>query len=90
MSTNWWKYASQYMQYGALAVWSVAFTTQFLSLLGNLTDINLLIWTYGVFGLGMLVYFSIGTLYFLAYDTAYSNLEAGASAEKTAVKEIVW
>jgi len=36
------------MDYGAMSIWGAAFITQTLSLFGIATDINMMVWDYGV------------------------------------------
>ena len=71
--TNWWKLASQTMAYVNLAVWGVAALTQLLATFGIMTDINLLVWMYGVFLVGMISTAITGLLYGYAFDSAWTN-----------------
>ena len=73
MDTNWWKLASQTMNYVSLGVWGLAALTQLFSVLGFAADINLLVWMYVVFLLGGLATGLTGAFYSLAYDKAYEE-----------------
>lgn len=46
--TNYVKIADLIMDYGAMSIWGAAFITQTLSLFGIATDINMMVWDYGV------------------------------------------
>ena len=72
MDTNWWKLASQTMSYVTLSVWGLAAITQLLATFGIMADINLLVWMYVVFFVGMLATGVTGAFYSLGYDKAYS------------------
>jgi len=84
MDTNWWKLASQTMNYVELGVWGVAAVTQLLATFGMMNDINLLVWMYVVGVVGGLATGLMGIFYELAYDTAYTNSED--TSKTTAVR----
>ena len=95
MDTNWWKLASQTMNYVELGVWGVAAVTQLLATFGMMNDINLLVWMYVVGVVGGLTTGLMGIFYELAYDTAYTNMEdtsktTAVRTAATAVYASVW
>ena len=95
MDTNWWKLASQTMNYISLGVWGTAALTQLFATLGFMADINLLVWMYVVFLLGMLAAGITGAFYSLAYDKAYSvandtSSSAAVISAANAVFTAVW
>ena len=95
MDTNWWKLGSQTMNYVSLGVWGLAAITQLLSTFGMAADINLLVWMYVVFFLGMFAAAATGAFYALAYDTAYTKINDTSSSAAvitaaSAVFSAVW
>ena len=71
LGTNYWKYASQLSGYFWLAGMGIATVTQLLSMFGIANEINLLVWTVGLGGIGELVSLVTSILMFLAWDKAY-------------------
>ena len=95
MDTNWWKLASQTMNYVSLGVWGLAALTQLFSTFGMMADLNLLVWMYVVFLIGMLATGVTGAFYSLAYDKAYTvstdtTKSASVIAAAAAVFSSVW
>ena len=95
MDTNWWKLASQTVNYVSLGVWGLAALTQLLATFGVAADLNLLVWMYVVFFLGMFAAAATGTFYSLAYDTAYTKINDTSSSAAvitaaSAVFSAVW
>ena len=79
LGTNYWQYANMVLQYGRIAVFSVAFITQLLTMLGIAAPINTLVWTNGVF----MLMTTINIVYLLimgyAYDTVTTKVQADSS-----------
>ena len=95
MDTNWWKLASQTMNYVLLGVWGVAAITQLLATFGIANDLNLMVWMYLVGVVGGISTAVMGAFYELAYDTAYTNMEdtSKTTAVRTAAASVygsVW
>lgn len=93
--TNWWKIYNMIGCYAGLALWSVAAITQLLSMGGIAADINLMVWGYGLGGVGALVSVIVALLQFyakwssftIANDATKSAAEiAGASSTYGMVK----
>ena len=55
---NYWQYANIFLQNSRIAIFSAAFITQLLAMLGIAANINTLVWTYGVFMLMSVINFS--------------------------------
>jgi hypothetical protein len=70
-STNYWEYSNMISGYYFLAAFSIAFTTQLLSMFGIANEINLYVWMGLLGGLGGLVEMVAGLLSWYAYDEAY-------------------
>ena len=95
LSTNNWKNANMYGTYFFMGMMSVAAVTQFLAIFGIANGINLMVWMYGLNGLGGMVSLATSIMLFMAYDDAYTKAnESGASASDvanaTAVMAGVW
>ena len=82
------------MNYIILTIWFIAAISQLMSIFDIRRDVNVLIWLYLVFYSLPVVDFIISIFYFLAYDTAYTGVEAGSTSSTYAasviVKETVW
>ena len=85
-----WKTANLVFNYGSLTFWAVALVTQILSFVGILADINMLIWSYGIFqGLGYLTLAYV-VMNFLAIRKPYAADNNSASDDESAVFEDIW
>ena len=68
---NYWKVANYVDGFGQIGIWSLAATTQLLSLFGIAPDVNMMVWQYGV-GVGTdLVFLTYAVLEFIAYENAF-------------------
>ena len=70
LSTNYWELSNMVRNYGSIALWSVAFITQALSLAGLFADINVLVWTMGVMLFGLLLNITYSVLVLLGIMAA--------------------
>jgi len=72
--TNFWKVSNFVGGYGGLFVWSFAALTQMLSLFGMATEVNTMVWQYGVGYTGAMVAMLAGLSNLLASEFAYEDL----------------
>lgn len=81
--TNWWKIYNMLGCYTGLILWSVAAITQLLSMGGIAADINLMVWGYGLGGVGGLVSLIVSLLAFYAKWSSFTitNDSTKSSAE---------
>ena len=87
--------ANQYSTYFYLGALSIAAITQFLAIFGIANEINLMVWMYGLEGIGGLVSVATSVMLFLAYNDAYivSSDESSSAddvTKATAVMDGVW
>jgi len=73
--TNWFKTGDLIAKYTNVAVFGVAALTQILAGFGIASDINMLVWWWGVGVVVGLANFVGGLFKFIAYESAYSNRE---------------
>ena len=69
---NWWKFAHYVTDYGKISLWGVAAIFQLLSDFGVMSDINIMVWVYGLAYGGSVVSVVAWIAYYVAYDTSYS------------------
>ena len=72
--SNYWQYANMLLQYSRIAIFSAAFITQLLAMLGIAAPINTLVWSYGVFMLMSFINGSYLFAMFFAYETIASEV----------------
>ena len=76
-TTNFWQIANLLRTYSAIAIFSIAFITQLLAMLGIAASVNSMVWIYGVFT----VFMSINVIYMLlmgyGYDLVNKKVLAG-------------
>ena len=80
LSTNNWKNANVYGNYFFMGMMGIAAITQFLAIFGIANGINLLVWMYGLNGLGGLVSIATSIMLFMAYDDAYTVANDSSSS----------
>jgi hypothetical protein len=71
-TVDYFKWAHYIGGYGNIALWSVAAITQLMSNFGIATDINLMVWIYGVFMGGAVLNGLISSVNFFAMNSAYT------------------
>ena len=69
--SNRWEFANNVKNWPLLVLGGVTTLTQILSMFGIANEINLLVWMFGLGGLGMLFEGIAGMLLFYEYDQAY-------------------
>ena len=80
LSTNNWKNANVYGNYFFMGMMGIAAVTQLLAIFGIANGINLLVWMYGLNGLGGLVSIATSIMLFMAYDDAYTVANDSSSS----------
>jgi len=70
-NTNYWKMSNSVRQSGSIAIWSILFFFQTLSIGWFFVDLNVMLWHYLV-PAWMLVQMVAGAIAFYGYETAYS------------------
>jgi len=86
--TNWWEVGNMILDFGKLSLWGVAWIFQLLAVFGILSEINMLIWEWGIFvGVPVVISLWMGFMGG-SYDAAHARCRNGATSECTIVSTL--
>lgn len=83
-TTDYFKYGDMVQGYGGVTLWLLSFVTSILAWNGISVELNMIVWNYFMVVLGSIIAISGFVLKFLAFDSAWGDMEDADGVAATA------